>query len=71
MENIFIDSAEKFTRMADLAAAVEEYRYNALVAADFVGRMRNCHIEEGNGVKNINNVKNIKNDEAGRNNRTN
>ena len=66
MEKVFIDSAEKFTRMADLAAAVEEYKYNALVSADFVGRMRNCHIESGNGVNNVKNFKNIK-DEAGRN----
>lgn len=61
MEKVFIDSAEKIRSMSDLAAAVEEYKYNALVSADFVGRMRNCHIESGNGVNKVNNVKNFKN----------
>ena len=66
--NVFIDSAEKIHSMSDLSAVIDEYRYNALVAADFVGRMRNCHIEAGNGVNNVNNFKNIKKDETGRNN---
>lgn len=67
METVFIDSAEKIHSMSDLAAAIDEYRYNALVAADFVGRMRNCHIEAGNGVNNVNNIKNFKDYATGRN----
>lgn len=62
--NVFIDSAEKIKSMSDLAAAVDEYKYNSLVAADFVGRMRNCHIEAGNGVKNVKKFKNIKDNEG-------
>lgn len=65
--NIFIDSAEKIRSMSDLSAVIDEYKYNSLVAADFVGRMRNCHIEAGNGVNNVNNFKNIKDYEARRN----
>lgn len=60
MEKVFIDSAEKIHSMSDLASVIDEYKYNALVAADFVGRMRNCHIEAGNGVNNVKNFKNIK-----------
>ncbi len=62
MENsVFIDSAEKIHSMSDLASVIDEYRYNALVASDFVGRMRNCHIEAGNGVNNVKNIKKINN----------
>ena len=67
MENVFIDSAEKIHSMSDLAAVIDEYRYNCLVDSNFIGRMRNCHIEDGNGVKKVNNFKKINKDETRRN----
>ena len=41
---VVIDSAEKFTRMADLAAAADEYRYNGLIDPAFQLNMARCTI---------------------------
>lgn len=44
MKTVIIDSAEKFTRMADLAAAADEYRYNGLIDPAFQLNMARCTI---------------------------
>lgn len=44
METVMIDCAEKFTRMADLAAAADEYRYNDLIDPTFQLNMARCTI---------------------------
>ena len=44
METVMIDCAEKFTRMADLAAAADEYRYNGLIDPTFQLNMARCTI---------------------------
>lgn len=41
---VIIDSAEKFTRIADLAAAADEYRYNGLIDPTFQLNMARCTI---------------------------
>ena len=44
MEKVMIDCAEKFTRMADLAAAADEYRYNGLIDQAFKLNMARCTV---------------------------
>lgn len=44
METVMIDCAEKFTRMADLAAAADEYRYNGLIDPTFQLNMARCTV---------------------------
>ena len=59
-----IDCAEKFTRMADLAAAADEYRYNGLIDQTFQLNMARCTIapdyKKGTGMRPGNNRTNLK-----------